>query len=330
MLKAEAASRPWRGRVAAGAVLAGLVLVGLQSQGLGLLSTLTTVFLYVVLAQAWNLLGGYAGYLNLGMAVFFGVGAYTTAILNARYGIAPLAAVPAAGLASCLAAAMVGIPSLRVRGSYFAILTMILGFLAQVVALNSKLTRGAMGIYVSPLPWDRRLVEQVFYFIYLALAVGTTWLVARLERSRFGYALVAVREDEDAAQVLGVRTTWVKMAALLAGALLAGAAGGIYAQRIGYLEPTGTFSLDISIDVVLMTLVGGAGTWQGPVIGVPLVMLLAEALRVGITRVALFGSRVPTEFNRVVLGAVLIVIALYARHGVMGLIRPVRGRRLTV
>ena len=320
----------WRARVGWGLVVAALVVVGLRSQGLGLLSTLTTVFMYVVLAQGWNLLGGYAGYLNLGMAVFFGLGAYTTAILHYHYGMAPLAGVPAAALVACLGAAAVGIPTLRVRGSYFAILTMILGFLAQVLALNARITRGALGIYLSTLPWDRRTVEQAFYFMFLALAVAATWLVARVESSRFGYALVAVREDEDAAQVLGVRTTQVKMAALLLGALLAGAAGGVYAQRIGYLEPAGTFSLDISIDVVLMTLVGGAGTWQGPVIGVPLVMLLAESLRVGVAQLALFGSRVPNEFNRVVLGVVLILIALYARHGVMGLVRPVRGRRLTV
>jgi branched-chain amino acid transport system permease protein len=317
---------PWLAAAAA----AGFVVVGATVEALGLLSTLTTVFLFVVLAQAWNLLGGYAGYLNLGMAVFFGVGAYTTGILAHRYGWPPLATAPLAGIAAVVWAAAVGIPSLRVRGPYFAILTMILGFLVQSLAYNAALTRGAMGIYVTPLPWDRHTVEQVFYFTYLALALVVTWGVAMVERSRFGYALVAIREDEDVAEILGVRTTRIKIGALLAGALLAGITGGLYTQRIGYIEPTGTFSLDISIDVVLMTMVGGAGTWQGPMIGVPLVMLLAELLRVGVTKVALFGTRVPVEFNRVVLGCALILIAIYAREGLMGVLRPVRARRVGI
>jgi len=308
-------------------VLVALGVVGLTVEALGLLSALTNVFLFVALAQAWNLLGGYAGYLNLGMAVFFGVGAYTTGILAHQLGWSPFATAPLAGVVAALWAAAVGVPSLRVRGAYFAILTMILGFLVQSLAYNAALTRGAMGIYVTPLPWGRRAVEQVFYFLFLGLAALATWGVARIERSTFGWALVAVREDEDAAEVLGVRTTRVKMAALLLGALLAGVAGGLYTQRIGYIEPTGTFSLDISIDVVLMTMVGGAGTWQGPVLGVPLVMLVAEALRVGVTKVAVFGTRVPVEFNRVIFGLVLIVIALWAREGLMGLLRPRRARR---
>ncbi len=312
------------------AVLGLTVGIGLWAEGLGLLSTLTNVFLFLLLTQAWNLLGGYGGYLNLAMAVFFGVGAYTTGILAYRWGWPPLLTAPLGGLIAVLWGVAVGVPSLRVRGPYFAVLTMILGFLAQVLAYNVPWTRGAMGIYVSPLPWDRRMVEQCFYFTYLGLALGVTGLAARIQSSRFGAALVAVREDEVAATVLGVRTTWVKVAALLLGAFWAGVAGGLYTQRIGYIEPTGVFSLDISMDVVLMAMVGGAGTWQGPLLGVPLVMLVAELLRVGVVHLGLFGARIPAEFSRVVFGSALILIALYAPQGLMGVIRPFRGRQLRV
>ncbi|MCS7171839.1 MAG: branched-chain amino acid ABC transporter permease [Armatimonadetes bacterium] len=319
-----------RHALGAAALLGIVVGIGAWWEGLGLLSTLTNVFLFLLLTQAWNFLGGYAGYLNLAMAVFFGVGAYTTGILAYRWGWSPLLTFPLGGLMAVLWAAAVGVPSLRVRGPYFAVLTMILGFLAQVLAYNVPWTRGAMGIYVSPLPWDRRVVEQFFYFTYLGLALLVTGIAARIQSSRFGAALVAVREDEVAAGVLGVRTTWVKVAALLLGAFWAGVAGGLYTQRIGYIEPTGVFSLDISVDVVLMAMVGGAGTWQGPLLGVPLVMLVAELLRVGVVHLGLFGARIPAEFNRAVFGAALVLIALYAPQGLMGLVRPFRGRRLGV
>jgi len=324
-------ARVGRGPVVGAAALLGLAVgIGLWWEGLGLLSTLTNVFLFLLLTQAWNLLGGYGGYLNLAMAVFFGVGAYTTGILAYGWGLSPLLTAPLGGVVSVLWAAAVGVPSLRVRGAYFAVLTMILGFLAQVLAYNVPWTRGAMGIYVSPLPWDRRTVEQFFYFTYMGLALVVTGLTARIQSSRFGAALVAVREDELAAAILGVRTTWVKVAALLLGAFWAGVAGGLYTQRIGYIEPTGVFSLDISVDVVLMAMVGGAGTWQGPLLGVPLVMLVAELLRVGVVHLGLFGARIPAEFNRVVFGGILVLIALYAPDGLMGLLRPFRGRRLRV
>lgn len=307
-----------------------LMIVGLRMESLGWLSTITTIFMFVMLAEAWNILGGYGGYLNLGMAAFFGLGAYTTAILFDRLGASPFLTALVGGLVAVLFGVVVGLPSLRLRGHYFAIFTLVIGFLVETFAYNSKLMRGAMGIFLKPLPFGARTTEQVFYFVNLTLMILTVLVVHKIEHSRFGYALVAIREDEDAAEILGVRTTWLKMVALLIGAMIAGVAGGIYAYRVSYIEPLGTFSLDMSIDVVLMTVVGGAGTWQGPLIGVPTVMLIAEVLRIGVTRIEFFGSNVPTEFNRLIFGVILVLIALYARGGVMGLIRGVRGRRFTV
>ncbi len=225
---------------------------------------------------------------------------------------------------------IIGLPSLRLRGPYFTILTLIIGFLVQTLALNAKITRGALGIFVDQPPFGPQAIEQTFYFSYLILMIVAVWVVYKIEHSKFGYALVAIREDEEAAAVLGVRTTWVKMMAFLAGAFMAGIVGGIYAYRIGYFEPFGIFSLTLSINVVLMTIVGGSGTWQGPLIGVPLITLISEVLRVGITRVQLFGTGIPSEFNRVIFGLILVLVAMFAQQGVMGLFKKVRSRRFTV
>lgn len=306
-----------------------LVLFGLFFRGLGLVSTITTTFMFVILAQGWNILGGYGGYLNLGMAVFFGLGAYTTGILF-NYELPFYVTVPAAGVVAIIFGVIIGLPSLRLRGPYFTILTLIIGFLVQTLALNAKITRGAMGIFVDPPSFTPRAIEQTFYFSYLTLMVLSMLAVYKIEHSKFGYALVAIREDEEAAAVLGVRTTWVKMMAFLLGAFMAGVVGGIYSYRISYIEPFGIFSLTLSINVVLMTIVGGSGTWQGPLIGVPLITLIAEVLRVGITRIELFGTGIPSELNRVIFGLILVVVAMFAQQGIMGLFRRVRSRRFTV
>jgi len=306
-----------------------LIVFGLFSRQLGLMSTITTAFMFVILAQGWNILGGYGGYLNLGMAVFFGLGAYTTGILFG-YEVPFYVAVPAAGLVAVFFGVIIGLPSLRLRGPYFSILTLIIGFLVQTIALNAKITRGALGIFVDLPPFEPRAIEQTFYFTYLVLMIIAVWVVYKVEHSKFGYALVAIREDEEAASVLGVRTTLVKMNAFLMGAFMAGIVGGIYAYRIGYFEPFGIFSLTLSINVVLMTIVGGSGTWQGPLIGVPLITFIAEVLRIGITRIEFFGTGIPTEFNRVIFGLILVLVAMFAQQGIMGLFRRVRSRRFTV
>jgi branched-chain amino acid transport system permease protein len=229
--------------------------VGLFVDQGGLLSTVTTMFMFVALAQAWNILGGYAGYINFGMAGFFGVGAYTTAILFHEFQFSPFVTAVLGGAAAVVIAFAVGVPSLRLRGSYFAIVTLIITFAIQLVVFDVPITQGSMGITLAALPFPPHVASQVFYFTFLILAMLATAAVYFIERSRFGYALVAIREDEDAAGVLGVRTTAVKTLALVIGAGMAGIVGGIYSAYILYIEPSGTFALDISLDVVLIAIV---------------------------------------------------------------------------
>lgn len=304
-----------------------LVLVGLLVDDLSLLSLLTTVFMLMTMAQAWNILGGYAGYLNLGTAAFFGIGAYGSAIMDTSFRASPFLAVAVAGPVAAGFALLIAGPSLRVRGPYFAILTLIVTFVVRALVFNLPITRGALGIFVRPFPFDPRTTEQIFYLTFLALALGVALLVRTLEQSRLGVALVAIREDEDAAEVLGVRTTRIKTLAFVAGAFLMGLCGGLHAYKLAYVEPFGVFAIDLSIDVLLATVVGGAGTWVGPLVGVPLVEISAEILRVGITHIDLFGQRVPIELNRIVFGSVLITLALLNPNGIVGLVRRSRVKR---
>ena len=298
------------------AVLAGLLFYGYFGTQLFILSTLGTVFLYMVLTQAWNILGGYGGYLNFGMVMFFGVGAYATGILFHYFQLSPFLTAPIGGLAAAVAGLVIGIPTLRIRGAYFALVTMIITFAVQVLALNLTITQGALGIYLQPLPLKPASVERLFYFIFLGLAVAVTVLVYFIQHSNIGSALVAIREDEDAAEIIGVRTTEVKWVANALAAFIAGLVGGLYAQRILYIEPSGTFAFDISLNVVLMAVIGGPGTWQGPLIGAPLVLLVADALRVTFT----------SEVNRAIFSVIVILIALFVPGGVMGLIEGWRRR----
>jgi branched-chain amino acid transport system permease protein len=314
--------RGWRGWLGAAfwlAIVAGLIFYGVFGTQLFILSTLGTVFLYVVLAQAWNMLGGYGGYLNFGMVTFFGTGAYASAILFHYYGLSPFLTAPFAGLVAAFAGVVIGIPTLKLRGAYFALVTMIVTLAFQILVLNAPITQGALGIYMQPMSMSPLAVERLFYFLFLAIAVLVTLVVIAIERSNIGWALVAIREDEDAAEIVGVRTTEVKWAVNAVACFVAGAIGGLYAQRILYIEPFGTLSFDISLNVVLMAVIGGAGAWQGPLIGGPLVLLVADALRVTFT----------SEVNRVIFSVVVIVIALFVPGGVMGMLRrwQRRGKR---
>jgi branched-chain amino acid transport system permease protein len=309
---------PWRQWDVWAVVALGVALIfyGAASQDLGLVNTLGTVFMYIVLTQAWIILGGYGGYLNFGMVTYFGIGAYTTALLYQYFEVSPFVTAPLAGLSAAMFGILIGIPTLRLRGAYFAVVTMIITFAVQIAVLTFPFTQGAMGVYLAQLSLEPRAVEQLFYFIFFGLAVATTVLVYGIEHSNFGWALVAIREDEDAAEIVGVRTTEVKWTANALAAFLTGIVGGVYAERVLYIEPTSTFSLDTSLNVVLMAVIGGVASWKGPLIGAPLVLLVAQFLRVTIT----------TEANRAIFSLVVILIALFVPSGVTGMVAELRRR----
>lgn len=320
----------WVGPLIAFVIFAVIAGIGLGAQ-LGLVTTLTTVLYYTVIAQGWNLLGGYGGYLNFGAAVFAGAGAYTAAWLNSEFGWTIWLTLLPAAIAAAVVSLIVGAATLRLRSHYFAIFTLVLTFLAMVVVKNWSALGGATGLFtIVEGDFDPRGLALLFFFVLFGLAVLATVISYFVEHSNFGYALRAISEDEPAAQVLGVKTTAVKFWALLIGAGLAGAAGGIYAFFTGYIEPAGTFNLALALDIVLVCVIGGLRSWLGPLIGSVIVVLLEQWLRVVVPNVSLFGTSLPAETNRLVLGVLLLVFALFIRRGVVGLFQRRRGRVLSV
>lgn len=323
------AGRWWPGPLAALVAAAIIAPFGYTLQ-LGIVTTLTTMLLYMVIAQGWNLLGGYGGYMNFGIVVFSGTGVYTAAVLNSELDWSIWQTLLPSALAAMVIAIPVGLATLRLRGHYFAIFTLTLTFLAQVIVFNTPALGGALGVYTTIEADSARTLAATFYYTLFALVIVATVIAWLIERSNFGYALRAIKEDEVGAAVLGVRTFDVKMRALVIGAGLAGLGGGVYAYFTGYIEPTGTFDLALALDIVLVCVIGGVGTWQGPLVGAAIVVMLEQFLRNTLAGVDVFGFAIPAETNRLVLGVLLIVFALFARRGVVGLVRRRRGRTVSV
>lgn len=320
----------WVMPVIALVILGALGVLGLVTD-MGMLTTLTSVLFYMVIAQGWNLLGGYGGYLNFGAAIFAGSGAYAAAWLSNEFGWSMWQTFLPAAIAAVLVSLVLGYATLRLRSHYFAIFTIVFTFLAMVIVKNTPALGGSLGLYVFlDTDLDARGLALLFYYSLFGFAVLATVVAYFVDHSNFGYALRAISEDEPAAQVLGVKTVSVKLRALVIGAAFGGVAGSVYAFQTGYIEPAGTFSLDLALDIVLVCVIGGLATWVGPMIGAVIVVILEQWLRVFVPRLEFFGVGVPAEANRLVLGILLIVFALFIRRGIVGLFVERRGRRITV
>jgi branched-chain amino acid transport system permease protein len=263
------------------AVVAGF---GLQTQlYTGQERTASTILMFVSLAVAWNLIGGYAGYACFGQVGFFGLGGYTAAVLMTHARLSFWLALPAAAVLVGLFAAVIGAPLLRLRGHYFAVAMLgVAEGLREVVTNVPRLTGGGAGITVptvdaaAPTRW---LGNDGFYVLFLVLAgvlVGVGLLVST---SRAGYALRAINQDEDAAAAMGINTTVAKTMALAASAALTGAVGAAYAFQQVTIYPQRLFDVDITVLMVVMVVLGGAGTVIGPVIGAVAVAFASEWLR---------------------------------------------------
>ncbi|MGH8994229.1 MAG: branched-chain amino acid ABC transporter permease [Acidimicrobiia bacterium] len=266
--------------VLAGAVLAAAApaLVAPSTQ-----RTLGAVFMFATLAQGWNLIGGMAGYPSFGQVVFFGLGGYTVAVLMTKAGWAFWPALPVAVVAGAAFAVAAGVPVLRLKGHYFAIATLgIAEGMREVIINLPSLTGGGAGITV-PAVGSRATTAHLgndgFYWCFLVLAALATAVVAVITRSRFGYALRAIHQDEAGAGALGIDTTRVKVGAFAVSGALTAAAGAIYAFQQVTIYPDRLFSVEITVLAVAMAVVGGAGTVAGPLVGAGALQLLSEYLR---------------------------------------------------
>jgi branched-chain amino acid transport system permease protein len=282
------------------------------------LNFLVFTMIIALAAQGWNLLGGYGGQYSFGHAAFFGTGAYLTAILQVRFGMNAYPAFATGIALAALVGLAIGFLAFRsgLRGSYFALVTLAFAEVFRVLANAAEITGGAAGILIRLRadPANFQFAERGT-FLWVAVALVTLALIATvmLERSRLGAQLVAVRENEAAAQALGVDVLAVKLRAIALSAGMTGAAGGLYAQYFLYLDANIAYGTWISVEALLAPIVGGAGTVFGPVLGAFILHGLSEATK------SVAGS-VP-GIDLVVFGIVLILVVRYPPRDLPGLLR---------
>ena len=242
--------------------------------GLYWLRILTSIFMFAAFTQSINIMAGFVGYSAFGNVVFFGLGAYGTAVAIVKFHWAYPAAL-AAGLAACTVLVLtVGPPVLRLRGHYFAIATLGLNETMKAIVVNlTGLTGGGMGLSL-PIPNETvGISARNFYWMFLTLTVAASLVALLMRTTRFGYACRAILANEEGAESLGINTTFYKTAAWLVSALIAGLAGGIYALWVGYIDTPSVFDMTIAVKGFVMFLIGGGGTVLGPLIGAVLVEL---------------------------------------------------------
>ncbi len=282
------------------------------------LQVLTLALLFASMAQSWNLVGGLANQMSLGHAAFFGVGAYTSTLLLIHFGLTPwVGMIAAAGLGGALAF-LISLPTMQLQGHYFALATLAFGEVLRTVANSwASLTGGPAGLSVPFVPDSLAMLtfkqSRPYYFIVLALLMLTTLIFEGIRRSALGYRLRAVRENADAAEVVGVNTARAKIqAAVISGALMA-MCGTLYAQITYFFDPDTVFGLGaISIRVALIAIIGGIGTASGPVIGALFIIPLEEAAN------TLLSSQ-SAGLSQLAYGLILIAIILIQPRGLMAL-----------
>ncbi|OGL61926.1 MAG: hypothetical protein A3I72_05720 [Candidatus Tectomicrobia bacterium RIFCSPLOWO2_02_FULL_70_19] len=258
---------------------------------------------YVVLASSWNVISGFTGYVSFGHVAFFGIGSYTTAILMVKLGWPWYLTLPVAGFLAVAWAAFIGFPCLRLKGPYFAISMMGLNEVLRVVALSwESLTGGGLGI---TMPNAENSVST--YYAGLAVAALTVAMCYAIAHSRFGLRLAAIREDETAAEAMGVPTTRYKMYAFMLSAFWPGVIGGLVAYKLLYIEPDSTFFVAITVNMITMAMLGGKGTALGPVIGAAILYTAQE----------LVWWYIPW-LHLIAYGAFIILIVLFMPRGIMG------------
>ena len=276
------------------------------------------VLMYVVLATAWNILGGYAGYVNFGTAAFFGVGAYTSVVLIQSIG-APLAVqILAAAAMSGLLGFGTGLLTLRLRGIFFAIATVALIVIMETVFINRRYVGGATGVQLlRPAPIAPFESYTKMLFVVMALMAVAAVAIARyIETSWIGRGLRAIRDSEEAAESCGVPTLRLKVFACTVSGALMGAAGAPMPMYLQFVEPASTFNLNYSIGALASAMVGGTAHWLGPVIGALLLSSIQQIVTVTISN----------EVNVLVVGVLLVVFVVGAPEGILGLLVRLRRR----
>jgi len=301
---------------------------------------LISVLMMAALSSAWNILGGYAGQYSFGHAAYFGAGGYTTMILITLYNLNPLLCMAAGIVVTCIIVLITGSIVFRLRGHYFALASIAVAEIVRLSVLNFEFTGGAQGILLSDLSlWGLDLnSKNPFYYGMLLVLFVTLVITAWLRKSKTGFYLQAIREDQDAAASLGINLSFYKNRALLLSAALTSVSGSLYGLYIRFIDTTAVLDLRLSIEIILTAIIGGVGTLWGPVVGALLLVPLAEVLRSNFLGDTLVKAGLVSETSGMglflkdnlahahvlVYGIITVLCILYLPKGILGLFRRVK------
>jgi branched-chain amino acid transport system permease protein len=272
---------------------------------------------YVVIATAWNVLGGYAGYVNFGTSAFFAMGAYTAVVLIKSVRAPLPVLILAGGLVAGLLGLGIGYLTLRLRGTFFSIATLALSVVLQTMIINWEYVGGSRGLSVirpSGPPFGSYVT--FLFTVMMGLAVAAVLVARFIERSWIGRGLAALRDNEEAAECMGVPTLRLKLFATTVSGVLLGVAGAPFPYYVTFVEPNSAFALDYAVNALAMPMIGGTTSWIGPVIGAVLLGTAAQVATVTIS----------SELNLLIVGVVLVAFVVLAPEGILGLVRRLRRR----
>jgi branched-chain amino acid transport system permease protein len=279
-----------------------------------------TVLLFVIMATAWNILGGYTGYVNFGSAAFFAIGAYTTVALYYAFKLPLLVTIPAGAAVAGLAGLGLGYLTLRLRGVFFAIASLALAVVLYVFVVNWDFVGGARGAYVlqpTEVPFGLPRYIHLLFAIEVLMAALALVVARAIETSTIGRGLAAIRDDELAAESSGVPTLRLKIfSAAVSGALM-GMAGTTFPYYLSYIEPSSAFSLSYAVNSIAMPLIGGMMSWPGPLIGAVLLGTVQQLVQVTIS----------SAWNLLIVGVLLVLFVTLAPNGIMGWVDAWRQRK---
>jgi branched-chain amino acid transport system permease protein len=282
------------------------------------------ILLYAIAASAWNIIGGYAGQVSVGHVVFFGCGAYAAMAAYAHFGLVPLVGIPVGAAIAVLIAAVIGVPTLRLSGHYFSMATIAVAELVRLIVTNTEYLGAAVGLSGPTVPrtvFDLSFTSALpYYYLFLAVLVLTLLITWWMANSRMGFYLRAIKDSERAARSLGAPASRTKLYAFMLSAGLTSVAGALYAMMFGFVDPESGLGILISVKMLIMAALGGAGLLFGPLIGAAILVPLEE-----ISNNLLGGKGAGLTF--VVYGAIIVLIARFQPGGILTLIKRLWAKR---
>jgi branched-chain amino acid transport system permease protein len=282
------------------------------------------ILLYAIAASAWNIIGGYAGQVSVGHVVFFGCGAYASMAAYSHFALPPLVGIPAGILFSVAIAAVVGVPTLRLSGHYFSMATIAVAELARLIVTNTDYLGAAVGLSGPTVPrtvFDLSFISALpYYYLFLSVLLVTLGITWWMTNSRMGFYLRAIKDSERAARSLGVPASRTKLYAYMLSAGLTSVGGALYSMMFGFVDPESGLGILISVKMLIMAALGGAGLLFGPLVGAAILVPLEE-----VSNNVLGGKGAGLTF--VVYGAIIVIIARFQPGGLLDLINRLRAKR---